>query len=131
MNIRPRKATKIMFMGRTIYAFFEGYYGFSNWFKCKFYADGIWWNSSEQRYMWLKSCYFNDNEIAELILKSNNPGRQKYLGRRIKNFDRKKWEEVCESVIKNKLNLIKLFLRKCILLFYQSSCKTLRFWICY
>ena len=62
--------------------------------------------------MWLKSCYFNDNEIAELILKSDNPGRQKYLGRRIKNFDRKKWEEVWETEKKKKLNLIKCYFTK-------------------
>ena len=34
-----------------------------------------------------------------MILKSNNPAKQKYFGRKVKNFKSEIWNNVCNEVI--------------------------------
>ena len=68
---------------------------FSNFYPCHF-QEGDWhWVSSEQCFMAKKAEYFKDTEILEEILKAETPEKAKKLGRKVKNFDAKKWSEVC------------------------------------
>ena len=87
------------------YTFFwgtDGKYGhLSNWYKCKFKCelDIIEFNCSEQYMMYHKALLFKDNEIANLILKSDSPREQKKLGRKVKNFDTNIWEENAKKIV--------------------------------
>lgn len=42
--------------------------------------------------MWSKAKLFNDNDVAEKILKTRDPKTQKALGREVKGFDAKIWD---------------------------------------
>ncbi len=47
-----------------------------------------------------KALYFNDRETAENIMKIEDPVAIKQLGKRIKNFDRTRWIDVCKDEIR-------------------------------
>lgn len=49
--------------------------------------------------MYGKALLFDDQEIAEKVLKSSNPGSQKALGRKVKNFDQKVWTENARKIV--------------------------------
>lgn len=71
----------------------------SNWYKCHFKVnhEGKEYDffNSEQYFMWMKAITFGDEEIAEKILKKgHNPKTAKALGREVKNYDDKKWDEI-------------------------------------
>lgn len=80
---------------------------FSNFFnittkngvKTLFVADGKEWKTSEQYFMWLKAKFFNDEEIAEQICHAEEPQKAKALGRKVKNFDAKKWSDVSSEMM--------------------------------
>lgn len=64
---------------------------FSNWFNCYFeYQDQEFFNS-EQAFMWEKARFFRDEEMAELILHTQNPSDAKKLGRKVRGFDTERW----------------------------------------
>lgn len=70
----------------------------SNWYPCTFNAnvDGktITFYNSEQYFMYMKAKTFNDEEIAEKILKDgHNPRKAKKLGREVKNYDDNTWNQ--------------------------------------
>ena len=66
----------------------------SNWFKCHFTVDGNEFFNSEQYFMYVKAITFGDTEVAEEILvKGKNPKVAKALGRKVKNYDDKVWNE--------------------------------------
>lgn len=68
---------------------------FSNWAPCRFItSDKRAWRSSEQYFMYLKACHFNDYETAEEIYRSNNPRDAKKLGRKVKGFNDEEWSKV-------------------------------------
>lgn len=64
---------------------------FSNWYDCQFKYKGLTFYNSEQAFMWEKAMFFNDIEIADLILKTPNPRENKKLGRKVKNFNADEW----------------------------------------
>lgn len=72
---------------------------FSNWHPCSFEIDGITFNSSEQHMMYHKALLFKDMETASKILEEKTPGKQKALGREVKNFDQKVWAEHCKGIV--------------------------------
>lgn len=78
------------------YVFFWGGI-FSNWYPAKFIVDGWQFSNSEQYFMFEKAVYFDDVEIASLILEEPDPRKAKILGRGVKHFDEKAWDEVCVS----------------------------------
>ncbi len=58
-----------------------------------------------ERYMhYKKALLFNDTEIADNIIKSKTPYDAKQLGRKVKNFDNKLWDD-------NKVNIVKTGIR--------------------
>lgn len=72
---------------------------FSNWYLSTFVYMGITFNCSEQAMMWLKAMYFGDHETAQEILAEKSPREQKRLGRKVKNFDKARWDAVCEDLM--------------------------------
>ena len=61
--------------------------------------DGIVYNSCEQYMMHQKALVFGDTEIADEIMKENNPREQKKFGRMIKNFDKVTWDSCCLGIV--------------------------------
>jgi hypothetical protein len=73
---------------------------FSQWSKAQFTDDdGISYNCAEQYMMYKKAIFFEDYDIAEQILKEKNPRNQKSLGRKVKNFNKIKWDEIAKDVV--------------------------------
>lgn len=64
-----------------------------------FELEGIKWKTSEQYFMYKKAIFFGDFETAELIKKAIRPEEAKKLGRKVKNFDDKKWSEVSSQIM--------------------------------
>lgn len=80
------------------YVFFWGG-PFSQWFKSEFTLEGEKFTSAEQYMMWKKAMLFEDTEVANAIMRTNNPKEQKALGRKVRGFDKKKWESVCVGYV--------------------------------
>lgn len=70
---------------------------YSNWYKSPFKIDiagvNIEFNCVEQYMMYSKAILFKDFEIAAEIMNCSNPRDQKALGKEVRNFDIKVWEE--------------------------------------
>jgi hypothetical protein len=83
------------------YIFFWG--GFlSNFYPASFTVDNIAYNCSEQYFMKKKQETFDSSNdyLATNILKETNPKYIKNYGRKVKNFDEKKWSEVRYDIMK-------------------------------
>lgn len=72
---------------------------FSQWNKAGFTLDGIHFKRAEHYMMWKKAMMFGDTESAEKILKSDHPRDAKHLGRAVKGFVKKDWEENCKKIV--------------------------------
>ena len=67
-------------------------YGFlSNWYLSSFCVDGQEFSSMEQYMMYKKAKLFQDEQIATDILKTQDVGEIKALGRQVKNYDDVIW----------------------------------------
>jgi ribA/ribD-fused uncharacterized protein len=73
---------------------------FSQWHPSEFDVDGITFNCCEQFMMYHKAILFGDKEYADEIMKSDDPREQKSLGRKVRNFDDKKWKAKCRDIVK-------------------------------
>ncbi len=73
---------------------------FSNWDESPFDYLGVRFNCGEQAMMYEKAMLFDDTEIAEKILQTSNPSEQKKLGKKVKNFDSKIWDEMKVQIVK-------------------------------
>lgn len=91
---------------------FEEPYGFlSQWYAGTFTAPAppsagkdappMTFLTTEQYMMFQKAIVFNDLEIADKIMLEPNPKKQKALGRKVKNFDHKKWDKVKEQIVED------------------------------
>lgn len=58
-------------------------------------------SNSEQYMMWRKAELFGDAEMAAAILQERNPGKVKALGRRVRNFDKDKWDAVARQCVRD------------------------------
>lgn len=87
---------------------YEFFYGgiYSQFFPCIFLEDGIQYTCAEQYMMAKKALLFNDIDSYNEILSLTNPYKIKALGRRVKNFDQKIWDEYKEDIV-FKGNLLK------------------------
>lgn len=73
---------------------------FSQWYPSKFTDErGIVFNCCEQWMMYCKAERFNEPEIMEKILATNDPKEMKKLGREIKNFDKEIWESMAYDIV--------------------------------
>lgn len=66
---------------------------YSNFYYVEFEYKGYKVTSSEQAFMLEKALTF-DKSMVERVLSTANPAEIKKLGRKVKNFDEKKWNEV-------------------------------------
>ena len=83
----------------------------SNYQKAKIYPDpsrnpDMYFTCTEQAFMYEKAKFFGDEETANLIYHSSNPDECRRLGRKVKNYDDKKWSEVRYEIF-YKYNLMK------------------------
>lgn len=65
----------------------------SQWFDCRFTADGREYHTAEQYMMAHKAMLFGDDKILEEIMSADNPAVYKKLGRKIRGFDEEVWEQ--------------------------------------
>ena len=66
---------------------------YSQWTKSFFIEYNIQFTTAEQYMMYHKALLFDDTEIANQILATNNPKEQKALGRKVKGFDVTVWDQ--------------------------------------
>ena len=74
---------------------------YSQWYIQNFTdpVSGITFNCAEQFMMWYKAMLFNDIAMANKILKEKEPREQKKMGREVKGYNQKIWDE-------NKFNIV-------------------------
>lgn len=73
---------------------------FSNWYPCKFTdIKGIEYNCSEQYMMYYKALLFDDLDIASAIMLESHPREQKALGRMVKGFEIKRWNNFAKEIV--------------------------------
>lgn len=80
------------------YTFFWGG-PFSNWYDSPFILDGQKYTCVEQYMMQKKALMFGDIEIANEIMKTNNPREQKAWGRKVRNFKMDQWAAVARDIV--------------------------------
>ena len=68
---------------------------FSHWYKSPFLLEGKTFCCVEQYIMYKKAILFKDEEMANSIVRSKDPRRQRRLGRQVRDFDRKIWQGHC------------------------------------
>ena len=71
----------------------------SQWWPCRFEADGVSYTSAEQRMMAEKARLFGDEAALAQILATDDPGRCKALGRKVSGYDDATWAAVRFGVI--------------------------------
>lgn len=72
----------------------------SQWWECEFIVDDILYKSAEHWMMAEKARLFQDEEILEKIINCKSPAEAKKLGRQVRNFEAKKWEENRYEIVK-------------------------------
>ncbi len=55
--------------------------------------------TAEQAMMYFKAVLFADDETAELVMEAVDPGEQKALGRRVRNFSDAVWSENRSEIV--------------------------------
>jgi len=80
------------------FIFFYGSF-YSQWTMRKMIIDNIKYYTCEQFMMAEKAKLFNDKIALEKIMESRNPRDQKALGRKVKNFNKEKWDKVCREIV--------------------------------
>jgi len=75
----------------------------SQWYQREFHAEDekVVYNTAEQYMMEQKATFFKDDETAKKIMNTRDPGKQKALGREVKNFDAEKWNTVRDRIVEN------------------------------
>lgn len=66
---------------------------FSQWFDSTFKVAGTEFHTAEHYMMAEKALLFGDMAIYEQIVNSSKPGKVKELGRQVKDFNQRVWEE--------------------------------------
>lgn len=51
--------------------------------------------------MYHKAMLFSDQEIADIIMLEPSPKKQRALGRKVRNFDHKKWDMMKEQIVED------------------------------
>lgn len=79
----------------------------SNFKACNFVDEnGVKFCNTEQYFMYQKAITFNDFTTAKAILNTENPFEAKALGRQVRNYDEKVWNEKRYEVFR-KANIMK------------------------
>ncbi len=72
----------------------------SQWWMCRFQADGMEYSCAEQFMMAEKARMFGDQEMLAEIMKASHPKEMKAYGRAVANFDRETWDNACYGIVK-------------------------------
>lgn len=72
---------------------------FSQWWPCKFTVNGVTYNSAEQYMMAQKAILFQDTKTLRSIMLATTPNVCKFLGRQVKGFDSKIWNDNCYNIV--------------------------------
>ena len=72
----------------------------SNWYSAKFVIDDFEYLFVEQYMMARKARIFHDAECYTAILRASDPQACKDIGRLVKGFDSKTWDEVHYDIVK-------------------------------
>jgi hypothetical protein len=82
------------------YVFFHTGY-LSNWYRSPFVdpKTGVFYNCMEQYMMHRKALLFGDEEVAEMIMKTDDPSVHKRLGREVKGFDVDTWNKEARPIV--------------------------------
>jgi len=72
---------------------------FSQWATSPFEFEGMKFDRAEQFMMFCKAMFFNDIDSAKAIMNTNDPSKQKKLGRKVKNFNVKTWSKVARDIV--------------------------------
>ena len=78
----------------------------SNYQRTRFEYHDHEFTSTEQAFMYTKAMFFQDYGTAVEILDAKTPNEARLLGRKVKNYDDKKWSEIRYKIF-YELNLIK------------------------
>jgi ribA/ribD-fused uncharacterized protein len=74
---------------------------FSQWHPSQFTVGGITYSCAEQYMMHQKALLFRDAKTAALVLATDDPAKQKKLGRRVSPFRGGVWERECRRIVKD------------------------------
>ncbi|KAF2153720.1 DUF1768-domain-containing protein [Myriangium duriaei CBS 260.36] len=81
---------------------FEVPYGFlSQWFACPFTVDGTTYATTEMWMMVQKARIFGDSEAEQQMLATDDPETQRDLGRKVKGYDGKIWDQHKSRVVED------------------------------
>ena len=72
---------------------------FSQWYSCEFRVECCLYNSAEQYMMAKKAELFGDLEVLLKIMTTDDPRKQKALGKLVAGFDKAQWETVARDVV--------------------------------
>jgi len=111
MNYNTQYIQKLYNTGNTIkFLFFWGHQAskdgtitkscFSQWWELPFVVAGICYNTAEHWMMAEKARLFKDEKIEQQILDVSHPHDAKKLGRKVKNFEPKLWNEHKYEIVK-------------------------------
>lgn len=64
----------------------------SQWYDCRFEAEGERYHTAEQYMMAQKARLFNDEETFARIMAAEDPAEYKALGREVRGFDAEAWD---------------------------------------
>lgn len=74
---------------------------FSQWHPVGFKdEEGNFFKTAEHWMMFKKAKLFGDETVAQKVLKSGHPSKAKKLGREVKNFDSKIWDQHKFNIVK-------------------------------
>ena len=71
----------------------------SNWYRAGFTLNGVRFTSLEQYMMYQKALRFHDRDSAARILKTDDPGAIKALGRGVSGYDQSVWNGVRQVIV--------------------------------
>lgn len=78
----------------------------SNWYMSSFSDDEYGeFSSAEQYMMYRKAVLFGDDETARQVMELSSPAEIKALGRLVKGFDQKLWDENKYEIVKRGVQL--------------------------
>ena len=72
---------------------------FSQWYRSPFTLDGQIYVTAEQYMMAEKARLFGDEEMRRRILAAAEPRDQKALGRRVRDFDQRRWDAEARDIV--------------------------------
>lgn len=72
---------------------------FSQWYDCRFEADGVWYHTAEQYMMAQKAALMGDTPTYEKIMAADQPKDYKALGREVQHFDPALWDREKYNVV--------------------------------